>query len=322
MPAATIQAATHGMLCHLQKLLKPCPRSSSSVWALMLGPMKTARKMEKQQGPECHDRDIDLMGAEDGPKGSSNNAARPSRRAPASGRHLKGAASRPLERGSQCRIAPKLGKIGTECGTTGTPPRLQPPPGPGAHSEPGGMGGGRTGIVPPSRGVRPPVTQARAKQGRLLAPTSSQDWSQLRCREARAPEAQAQANQGSLPAPTRSLGRSQLRRPRPSQPKAQGGGEVEPVLGPQEIAPSKPGGRHRPPQRLPRSRRLQKRQLPYRPGMQPGTELRQLDAELLGPSPDGPNGELNVLAKDLRGTRWSPSCTTLPPSQNGRISST
>ena len=62
------------MLCHLQKLLKPCPRRSSSVWALMLGPMMTARKLEKQQGPESHGRDIDHIGAEDGLKGSSNNA--------------------------------------------------------------------------------------------------------------------------------------------------------------------------------------------------------------------------------------------------------
>ena len=46
----------------------------------------TARKLEKQQGPESHGRDIDQMGAEDGIKGSSKNAARPSRRAPASGR--------------------------------------------------------------------------------------------------------------------------------------------------------------------------------------------------------------------------------------------
>ena len=43
------QTSTHSMLCHLQKLLKPCPRRSSSVWALMLGPMMTARKLEKQQ---------------------------------------------------------------------------------------------------------------------------------------------------------------------------------------------------------------------------------------------------------------------------------
>ena len=77
------------MLCHLQKLLKLCPRRSSSVWALMLGPMTTARKLEKQQGPESHGRDIDRMGAADGPKQSSKNAARPSRRAPASGRHPK-----------------------------------------------------------------------------------------------------------------------------------------------------------------------------------------------------------------------------------------
>ena len=33
----------------------------------MLGPMMTARKLEKQQGPESHGRDIDRMGAEDGP---------------------------------------------------------------------------------------------------------------------------------------------------------------------------------------------------------------------------------------------------------------
>ena len=33
---------------------------------------------------------------------------------------------------------------------------------------------------------------------------------------------------------------------------------------------------------------------PYRPGMQSGAELWQLDAEL-----HGPNGELNVLGEDL-----------------------
>ena len=67
MIATIIKAATHSMLCHVQKLLKPCPWRSSSVWALMLGPMMTARKLEKQQGPDSHGRDIDQMGAEDGP---------------------------------------------------------------------------------------------------------------------------------------------------------------------------------------------------------------------------------------------------------------
>ena len=62
---------------------------------------------------------------------------------------------------------------------------------------------------------------------------------------------------------------------------------------------SQPGGRHRPPQKLPRTRRFQKipHQLPYRPGMQSGAELWQLDAELLGLSFNGPNGQLNVLGK-------------------------
>ena len=54
--ATIIKAVTHSVLCHLQKLLKPCPRRSSSVWALMLGPMMTARKLEKQQGPESRSR--------------------------------------------------------------------------------------------------------------------------------------------------------------------------------------------------------------------------------------------------------------------------
>ena len=47
-------------------------------------------ELEKQQGPESH-RDIDHIRAEDGRKGSSNNAARPSRRTPASGRRPKDA---------------------------------------------------------------------------------------------------------------------------------------------------------------------------------------------------------------------------------------
>ena len=111
----TARACNHYQSCDPQhaKLLKPCPRSPSSVWALMLGPMTTARMSEKQQGPESHGRDTDRMGAADGPKASSKNAARPSRRAPVSGRHPKGAASRPLEKRSQARTAPKLGKIGT-----------------------------------------------------------------------------------------------------------------------------------------------------------------------------------------------------------------
>ena len=59
-------------------------------------------KLEKQQGPESHGRDIDQGELQ--------------KRRAASGRHPKGAASRSLERWSQFRTTPKLGKIGTECG--------------------------------------------------------------------------------------------------------------------------------------------------------------------------------------------------------------
>ena len=70
-----------------------------------------------------------------------------------------------------------------------------------------------------------------------------------------------------------------------------------------EALTKKLGGRHRPFQRLPWTRRFQKipHQLPYRPGTQSGAELWQLDAELLGLFFDG--------------TQWNPSC------QNGRNSS-
>ena len=75
-------------------------------------------------GPDSHGRDIDQMGAEDGPKARFKNAARPSRRAPVSGRRLKRAVSR------------QLGRIGTECGTIG-----------GVQSKPGGE------IAPPARRI-------------------------------------------------------------------------------------------------------------------------------------------------------------------------
>ena len=73
-----------------------------------------------------------------------------------------------------------------------------------------------------------------------------------------------------------------------------------------------------------RTRRFQKipHQLPYRPGMQSGAELWQLNAEVLGLFFDGPNGELYVLGEDLLGRQWNASCATLLQSQNGRNSST
>ena len=54
IPVRPACAVNHYQSCDPQhampsaKLLKPCPRSPSSVWALMLGPMTTARKLEKQ----------------------------------------------------------------------------------------------------------------------------------------------------------------------------------------------------------------------------------------------------------------------------------
>ena len=169
----------------------------------MLGPMMTARKLEKQQGPESHGRDIDQMGAEDGPKQSSNNAARP--------------------RGSQYRTAPKLGKIGTGCGTIGGLLRQHQnlrAPGPGTHSKPGTRKGkAGSEIAPPARkigvmtgsgkatGIAPP----RALLHRIQLVGASRR-AQTMSRGARAasrcgtkgmqavrlpPVAQAQANQGT-----------------------------------------------------------------------------------------------------------------------------
>ena len=98
IPVRPACAVNHYQSCDPQHAM-PCSRSPSSAWALMLGPMTTARKLEKQQGPESHGRDIDHIGAEDG-------------------------------------TAPKLGRIGTECGTIG-----------GLQSKPGGD------IAPPARRI-------------------------------------------------------------------------------------------------------------------------------------------------------------------------
>ena len=112
-----------------------------------------AARTRVPRSPECHDRDIDLMGAEDGPKGSSN----------------------PYREGGSAESLPNLARSGRSVA------QLEHLRGFSLHERPG---------QEHTANLRPPVAQVRAKQGRLLAPTSSQDWSQLRCREARAPEAQ------------------------------------------------------------------------------------------------------------------------------------
>ena len=66
----------------IASLVAPCHSGEIQV--------RTARDCNHHQScdPQSHGRDIDLMGAEDGPTGSSNNAARPSRRAGKTGSEI------------------------------------------------------------------------------------------------------------------------------------------------------------------------------------------------------------------------------------------
>ena len=90
-------------------------------------------------------------------------------------------------------------------------------------------------------------------------------WHQEGCRPSGCPVAQAQANQGSLLAPVHSLDRISSGTPSPSKNQAPPQPKRKVVekwslfeaFG-EKATPSQPGGRHRPPQRLPRKRRFQK----------------------------------------------------------------
>ena len=123
----------------------------------MLGPMTTARKLEKQQGPESHGRDIDQMGAEDGPKGSFNNAAKAKQEGTGFWATPQGRRIAALEKRSQSGTAPKLGRIGTECGTVGglqSQHQNLRAPEPGTRSRPGTRRGKTGGeIAPPARRI-------------------------------------------------------------------------------------------------------------------------------------------------------------------------
>ena len=154
MIATIIQAATHSMLCHLQKLLKPCPRRSSSVWALMLGPMMTARKLEKQQGPRSRYRP-------DGSRRRTQGKLQQRRKAKEEGTGFWATPRRltaprqgePVQNRSQTW----QDRDGVGCGTIGGLLRQHQnlrAPGPGTHSKPGARQG-KTGseIAPPARKI-------------------------------------------------------------------------------------------------------------------------------------------------------------------------